>query len=207
MEWHITEALTLSTVDYAIGEHRFSPSEYEIIRQVIMATADVEFKELIKFSEQSLQAGAAALASRLPIITDSVSVCAAIAPIARNTFANLVFCAEEVVPKHTSRKPAMALGLETLAQRYPEGFFVIGSYEAALVELLTLIEKEEIKPSFVIAVPPCMVTVNDLKHRLIGYAIPHIRCEGAKGGCAVAGGIFKALAELAWQAYGELPAE
>jgi len=207
MEWHITEALSLSTVDHAIGEHRFSPSEYGIIRQVVVATADVEFKERIKFSEQSLQAGAAALASRMPIITDSAPLFAAIAPIARNTFANLVFSAEDVVLRQSNRKSSVASGLETLAERYPEAFFVIGSYEAALVELLTMIEKEIIKPSFVIAVPPCIVTVNDLKQRLISSAIPHIRTEGAKGGCAVAGGIFMALAELAWQAYGELAVE
>lgn len=205
MEWHITEALTLSAVDYAIGEHCFSPAEYEIIRQVIVATADGEFKELIKFSEQSLQAGAAALAARLPIVADSAPVSASITAIARDTFANLVFCAEEVVVRSSTSKSPVAQGLESLAQRYPEAFFVIGSYESALVELLTLVEKEEIKPSFVIAVPPCMVTVNDLKQRLVSSAIPHIRCEGAKGGCAVAVGIFKGLAELAWQAYGELP--
>jgi precorrin-8X/cobalt-precorrin-8 methylmutase len=205
MEWHITEALTLSAVDYAIGEHRFSPAEYEIIRQVIVATADGEFKELIKFSEQSLQAGAAALAARLPIVADSAPVSASITAIARDTFANLVFCAEEVVVRSSTSKSPVAQGLESLAQRYPEAFFVIGSYESALVELLTLVEKEEIKPSFVIAVPPCMVTVNDLKQRLVSSTIPHIRCEGAKGGCAVAVGIFKGLAELAWQAYGELP--
>lgn len=92
MEWHITEALTLSAVDYAIGEHLFSPAEYEIIRQVIVATADGEFKELIKFSEQSLQAGAAALAARLPIVADSAPVSASITAIARDTFANLVLC-------------------------------------------------------------------------------------------------------------------
>ncbi len=207
MEWHITEALSLSTVDHAIGEHRFSPAEYEIIRQTVLATADVQFKELIKFSEQSLQAGAAALSSRMPIITDSAPVFAAIAPIARNTFANLVFSAEDVVLRQSNRKSSVASGLETLAERYPEAFFVIGSYEAALVELLTMIEKEIIKPSFVIAVPPCIVTVNDLKQRLISSAIPHIRTEGAKGGCGVAGGIFMALAELAWQAYGELAVE
>jgi len=207
MEWHITESLTLSTADHAIGEHRFSPSEYGIIRQVVVATADVEFKERIKFSEQSLQAGAAALASRMPIITDSAPLFAAIAPIARNTFTNLVFSAEDVVLRQSTRKSSVASGLETLAERYPEAFFVIGSYEAALVELLTMIEKEAIKPSFVIAVPPCIVTVNDLKQRLVSSAIPHIRTEGAKGGCAVAGGIFMGLAELAWQAYGELSVE
>jgi len=205
MEWHITEALTLSTLDHAIGEHRFSPAEYEIVRQAVLATADLDFKELIKFSEQSLQAGAAALASRMPIITDSAPVWAAIASIARSTFANMVFSAEDVVLRQSNRKSPS--GLETLAERYPEAFFVIGSSEAALVELLTMIEKEVIKPSFVIAVPPCIITVNDLKQRLIGSSIPHIRTEGSKGGCAVAGGVFTALAELAWQAYGELSAE
>ncbi|MFM7426402.1 MAG: precorrin-8X methylmutase, partial [Elainella sp.] len=30
MEWHTTDAQSLSIIDSEIGEHTFSPSEYEI---------------------------------------------------------------------------------------------------------------------------------------------------------------------------------
>lgn len=204
MDWFITESLSLTKVDYLLGEHRLSPAEYELVRQVVLATADPEYKDLIKFSEQSLQAGAASLAARVPIITDTRAVYGTIAPAVRHTFGNILLCAEEAVVKPALKKLPIAVGLESLALRHPEAIFVIGGSEAALVELLTLIEKEEIKPSFVIAVPPCVVTGNDLKQRLLNATIPHIRCEGIKGNSAVAGALLVGLIDLAWQAYGEL---
>ncbi len=67
MEWHITDAQNLALIDREIDEQVFSPAEYEIIRRVIYATADFEYKNLIRFSERALQAGAAALAARSTI--------------------------------------------------------------------------------------------------------------------------------------------
>ena len=40
MEWHITDAQSLSLIDQEVGEHSFSPAEYEIVRRVIYETAD-----------------------------------------------------------------------------------------------------------------------------------------------------------------------
>ncbi|MFQ3628014.1 MAG: precorrin-8X methylmutase, partial [Cyanobacteriota bacterium] len=57
MEWHITDAQSLRIIDREIGNHAFSPAEYEIVRRVIYATADFEYRDLIRFSEQALQAG------------------------------------------------------------------------------------------------------------------------------------------------------
>ena len=63
------------------GEYRhFSPAEYEIVRRVIYATGDFEYKSLIEFSERALQASAAALASRSTVIVDDAKVQAGIAP-------------------------------------------------------------------------------------------------------------------------------
>ena len=35
MEWHITDAQSLGMIDEEIGDHVFSPAEYEIVRRVI----------------------------------------------------------------------------------------------------------------------------------------------------------------------------
>jgi hypothetical protein len=59
MEWHVSDAQSLGLIDNEIGDHSFSAAEYEIVRRVIYATADFEYKSLISFSDQALQAGAA----------------------------------------------------------------------------------------------------------------------------------------------------
>ena len=88
MEWHLTDAQSLAIIDSEIGDHVFSPAEYEIVRRVIYATADFEYKSLLHFSERALQAGAAALAARTTIIVDVPMVQVGISYEIQSTFAN-----------------------------------------------------------------------------------------------------------------------
>lgn len=203
MEWHVTDAQSLRIIDSEIGEHSFSPSEYEIVRRVIYATADFEYKSLIRFSEQALQAGAAALAARSTIIVDVPMVQVGIAPVIQQTFANPVYCSMETLTRPQRDKTRVAWGMETLAKRYPEGIFVIGQAQTALTALVDLIEAEEIRPALVIGTPAGFVGVDVAVERLKDSLVPHIRVEGRKGSAVVAAAIVTGLVELAWQAYGK----
>lgn len=202
MEWHTTDAQSLSIIDREIGEHRFSPSEYEIVRRVIYATADFEYKSLIRFSDQALQAGAAALAARSTIIVDVPMVQVGIAPVIQTTFANPVYCSMEALTRPQRDRTQAAWGMETLARRYPEGIFVIGQSQTALVSLVELIEAEEIKPALVIGTPAGFVGVDVAVERLRDSLVPHIRIADRKGNAVVAAAIVSGLVDLAWQAYG-----
>jgi precorrin-8X/cobalt-precorrin-8 methylmutase len=203
MEWHTTDAQSLSIIDREIGNHSFSPSEYEIVRRVIYATADFEYKSLIRFSEQALQAGAAALAARSTIIVDVPMVQVGIAPVIQSTFANPVYCSMETLTRPQRDRTQAAWGIETLARRYPEGIFVVGQAQTALVSLVELIEAEEIRPALVIGTPAGFVGVDAAVERLQDSLVPHIRIEGRKGSAVVASAIVNGLVDLAWQAYGQ----
>ncbi|EGJ35385.1 MULTISPECIES: precorrin-8X methylmutase [Moorena] len=203
MEWHITDAQSLAIIDREIGEHVFSPAEYEIVRRVIYATADFEYKSLIHFSERALQAGAAALAARSTIVVDVPMVQVGITPHIQDTFANPVYCSMETLTRPQKEKTKAAWGMQTLARRYPEGIFVIGQAQTALTVLVELIEAEEIRPALVIGVPAGFVEVDVAKSRLTDSLIPHIRIDGRKGSAVVAAAIVDGLVDLAWQAYGQ----
>ncbi len=203
MEWHVTDAQSLAMIDREIGDHSFSPSEYEIVRRVIYTTADFEYKGLVRFSDQALQAGAAALAARSTIIVDVPMVQVAITPNIQATFANPVYCSMDALTRPQREKSRTAWGIETLAQRYPEGIFVVGQSQTALVSLVELIEMEEIKPALVVATPSGFVEVDVAKERLRDSQIPHITIEGRKGSAVVAAAIVDGLVDLAWQAYGQ----
>lgn len=203
MEWHVTDAQSLRIIDSEIGNHSFSPSEYEIVRRVIYATADFEYKSLIRFSDQALQAGAAALAARSTIIVDVPMVQVGIAPTIQNTFANPVYCSMEALTRPQREKSRAAWGIVTLARRYPEGIFVVGQAQTALIALAELIEQEEIKPALVIGTPAGFVGIDAAVERLKDSLVPHIRVEGRKGSAVVAAAIINGLVDLAWQAYGE----
>jgi precorrin-8X/cobalt-precorrin-8 methylmutase len=203
MEWHTTDAQSLSIIDREIGEHRFSPSEYEIVRRVIYATADFEYKSLIRFSDQALQSGAAALAARSTLIVDVPMVQVGITSVIQQTFSNPVYCSMEALTRPQRNKTQAAWGMETLARRYPEGIFVIGQAQTALTSLVNLIEADEIRPALVIGTPAGFVGVDVAVERLKESLIPHIRIEGRKGSAVVAAAIVNGLVDLAWQAYGQ----
>lgn len=202
MEWHVTDAQSLAIIDREIGEHVFSPAEYEIVRRVIYATADFEYKTLIRFSDLALQSGAAALAARSTIVVDVPMVQVGIATHIQNTFANPVYCSMEAITRPQKEKTRAAWGIETLARRYPEGIFVVGQAQTALTTLVELIEAEEIKPALVIGTPSGFIDIDAANQRLADSLTPHIRVEGRKGSAVVAAAILNGLVDLAWQAYG-----
>ncbi|MEH2084368.1 precorrin-8X methylmutase [Nostoc sp.] len=203
MEWHVTDAQSLAIIDSEIGDHVFSPAEYEIVRRVIYATADFEYKSLIRFSERALQAGAAALAARTTIVVDVPMVQVGIAYDIQNTFANPVYCSMEALTRPQKEKTRAAWGIETLAKRYPEGIFVVGQAQTALTALVDLIEAEEIRPALIIATPVRFVNIDEAKKRLQDSLVPHITIESRKGNAVVAAAIVDGLVDLAWQAYGQ----
>ncbi|MEH2179912.1 precorrin-8X methylmutase [Nostoc sp.] len=203
MEWHVTDAQSLAIIDSEIGDHVFSPAEYEIVRRVIYATADFEYKSLIRFSERALQAGAAALAARTTIVVDVPMVQVGIAYDIQNTFANPVYCSMEALTRPQKEKTRAAWGIETLAKRYPEGIFVVGQAQTALTALVDLIEAEEIRPALIIATPVRFVNIDEAKKRLQDFLVPHITIESRKGNAVVAAAIVDGLVDLAWQAYGQ----
>jgi precorrin-8X/cobalt-precorrin-8 methylmutase len=203
MEWHVSDAQSLAIIDSEIGDHVLSPAEYEIVRRVIYATADFEYKSLIRFSERALQAGAAALAARTTIVVDVPIMQTGIAHNIQNTFANPVYCATEALTRTQTDKTIAAWGIETLAKRYPEGIFIVGQAQTALITLVDLIEAEEINPALIIATPTIFLDEEDYKRRLQDSLVPNITIDCRKGNAVVAAAIAVGLIDLAWQAYGK----
>lgn len=203
MEWHITDAQSLAIIDQEIGEHSFSPAEYEIVRRVIYETADFEYLHLIRFSERALQAGAAALAARSTIVVDVPMVQVGIVGNLQNTFANPVYCSSETLTRPQKGKTQTAWGIETLARRYPEAVFIIGQSQTAIASLITLIQNEEIRPALVIVTPANFVTKEESRFHLEESLVPYIHIHGRKGNAVVAVAIMNGLIDLSWQAYGQ----
>jgi precorrin-8X/cobalt-precorrin-8 methylmutase len=201
MEWHISDAQSLAIIDQEIENVTFSPAEYEIVRRVVYATADFEYYQLLQFSERVLNAGAAALAARTTIIVDVPMVQVGIVPNLQKTFANPVYCATQTITRPQKGKTQTAWGLQTLAQRYPEGIFVIGDSQTALIGLVELIEEEQVKPTLVIATPSGFVDMDVAKQRIHDALIPTIIVDGRKGNAVAAVAILNGLVDLAWQAY------
>ena len=201
MEWLVSDARNLQAIDHKVDAHSFSPAEYEVVRRAIYATGDLEYSRLIQFSERALQSGAAALASRSTIVVDVPMIQVGIASEIQATFANPVYCGMDAITRPQRGGSQVAIGINALAKRYPEGIFVVGASQAALETIVELVELEQIKPALVIGTPAGFLEADVLKARLQDSLVPHIRIDGCKGNAAVATAILDGLIELAWKAY------
>ncbi|WP_367889299.1 precorrin-8X methylmutase [Leptolyngbya iicbica] len=201
----MSDAQSLRVIDREIGDHMFTPSEYELVRRVIYATADFEFASLIRFSEHALTSGAAALAARTTIVVDVPMVQVGIAPPIQETFVNPVYCSMDALTRPQKGKSKTAWGIETLAQRYPEGIFIVGESQTALESLVDLVENNQVRPALIIATPAGFLDVDVLKDRLQDTMVPHISINSQKGNPVLAVAIMTGLIDLAWQAYGKAP--
>lgn len=200
MDLHITDVQSLAMIDRQLNNTELSPAKYEITRQVIYKTADFEYLSLLRFSENALTKGAAALAAHTSVIVDLPTTQVGIAPVLQKTFANPVYCCSTLATRPQKRKTEAAWGLETMAKNHPEAIYVIGQEQTALTTLVELIERKTIQPSLVVATPPTFVE-EDMKKWLEQSSIPHIYVQGNRGNSVVAATIVNSLAQLAWQEY------
>ncbi|NEQ84702.1 MAG: cobalt-precorrin-8X methylmutase, partial [Moorea sp. SIO2I5] len=60
LSMHPIMAQSFAIIDQQIGEHQFNQAEYGIVRRVIHSTADFEFTQLLRFSENAIASGISA---------------------------------------------------------------------------------------------------------------------------------------------------
>ena len=200
MDLNFTEASTLAVIDRQINgvEKNFTPAQYEIIRQVIYSSADLEYKSLLQFSQGALAKGAAALTAVIPIIVDVPEIQVNIVPKLQQTFTNRVYCCATTGNKVRGRGTKASNGLEILASKYPNGIYLIGQDIPTMTAMVDLIEHKKIEPSLAIATPPTLIE-SEAKQKLRNSNIPNIHITNAKGGANIATAIFNSLLRLAWE--------
>lgn len=190
---------SFAIIDQQIGEHQFNPAEYAIVRRVIHSTADFEFTQLLRFSENAIASGISALQQGTPIVTDVGMVKQGIASMVAKTFGNPLIVAVDQARVALPGKTRTETGLIGCFEQFPGAIFVIGNAPTALLALCEQLSNSEIKPALVIGATVGFVSVLESKAALAKISIPQIRVEGLKGGSPVAAAILNGLMVLAWE--------
>jgi len=197
MDWHPATARDLAELDRSLRPTTdLTPALYEVARRVVHATGEPALTSQLQISSAVLSAGAAALAARCAVIVDVPAIQVTLMPAVQRSFANPVYCALEAITRPQRQRPRVAVGMETLAQRYPKGIYVIGQSAQALESLVELIHNQAISPALVIAAPPGASLALSAKASLRESNVPWISLEGSRGGIAIATAIMDALVEL-----------
>src|SRR5215475_8997008 len=64
------EDSSFAIIDAEVGPHGFDDAEWQVVRRVIHATADFEFRDLMAFSGGAVERGIAALVRGCPVVVD-----------------------------------------------------------------------------------------------------------------------------------------
>lgn len=199
MDWHPATARALAELDQVLRpETDLPPALYEVVRRMVYATGDMALVSQLQVSSSVLAAGAAALSSRCTVVVDAPAIQVALMPAIQASFANPMYCALEAITRPQRQRPRVASGMETLAQRYPKGIYVVGQSADALESLVDLVHKQVVSPALVIAAPPGAGLAMAAKASLRQTNTPWISLEGSRGGVAIATALMDALIDLTY---------
>lgn len=195
------EQRSFDIIKSELDREKFSkiPEEMQdIIVRVIHSTADFDFLNIIRFSEDFFLRAITALRNKAFILTDIKMVKYGISRFYTDKFnikVDSFIDNEEVIKFAKTNKISRSMAAMRLFGKMADnGLIVIGNAPTALFEVVSLIEKGEISPAAIIGVPVGFVGAAESKDELIKFnKIPYITSTGRKGGTPVAVAIVNAL--------------
>lgn len=190
---------SFAIIDQEAGTHSFTADQWQVVRRVIHATADFEFKELIRFHDNAVQAGIAALRGGCPIVVDVKMISAGLNEDRLKAYGCTTHCFisdEDVIA--TAKNANSTRAIEAMRKAHRSGVLngaivAIGNAPTGLLEIVRLVEEEGASPALVIGVPVGFVSATESKKAALRLRIPHIVARGRKGGSPIAVAIIHAL--------------
>jgi len=202
------EDKSFAIIDEEAGPHNMTPEQWEVTRRVIHATADFEFKSLMKFSADAIASGIAALRNGCPILVDVKMISVGLNAERLAAYGCEVYSYisdPDVIENAKSKNSTRAI--ESIRKAHSLGhvahsIVAIGNAPTALLEIAKL-AGEGVRPALIIGVPVGFVSAAESKEAVTPLGIPYIVAQGRKGGSAIAVAIIHALLKLSV----ELPTE
>lgn len=190
---------SFAIVDQEAGAHDFGPDEWEIVRRVIHATADFEFKELMAFHPRAVDSGIAALRAGCPVVVDVKMIEAGLNLDRLSAYGCRIvhhISDDDVIAKAKAENSTRAI--EAMRKAHHNGtlegaVIAIGNAPTALIEIARLVRDEGVRPALVIGVPVGFVSAAESKEIIRESEVPWIIARGRKGGSTIAVSIIHAL--------------
>jgi precorrin-8X/cobalt-precorrin-8 methylmutase len=190
---------SFAIIDREAGAHGFAPREWEVVRRVIHATADFEFTELMRFQNDAISAGIAALRSGCPVLVDVKMITAGLNEDRLSAYGCKVhsFISDGDVIE-TAKRNNSTRAIESMKKAHRLGLLAgavvaIGNAPTALLEIVRLVREKNVRPALVIGVPVGFVSAAESKEAALELSTPSIVVRGRKGGSSIAVAIIHAL--------------
>lgn len=168
-----------------------------VMMRVIHTTADFDYENQLKFSEDVIKKALKAIQEGACIVTDTNMVKAGINKTKLHEFGGEVYCFmadEDVKIEAESNGTTRAVASMNKACNLNRPLiFAIGNAPTALIHLHDLIQEGKLNPELIIGVPVGFVNVEVSKEIIMEDQVPYIVAQGRKGGSNVAAAIVNAL--------------
>ncbi len=200
------EDKSFAIIDDEAGAHGYAPPEWQVVRRIIHATADFEFKSLVRLHPHAIEAGVAALRSGATVLVDVRMIEAGLNADRLRAYGCAVvnyISDDDVIASAKAKNSTRAIEAMKKAHRLGtlDGSIVaIGNAPTALLEVVRLVREEGARPALVIGVPVGFVSAAESKSAALGLSVPFIVTEGRKGGSPIAVAILHALLLLSAEA-------
>lgn len=178
-----------------------APLEKPVVKRVVHTTADFDYVKNLKFSENAVEKGIAALRNGADILTDTSMAMAGINKTCLGRLGGTVHCfigdkdvAEEAKRRNTTRS---VVCMEKAVDFEKPVIIAVGNAPTALIRVYELICEKKIRPELVIGVPVGFVNVTEAKELIMTAKTEYIAAVGRKGGSNVAAAICNALIYMA----------
>lgn len=173
------------------------PKQEPVTKRVIHTTADFEYVDTLKYSENAVDIARELLRQGADIVTDTQMAKSGISKTTLAKYGGQVHCFmsdEDVAKEAKERQVTRAcVSMERAAALPGPVIFAIGNAPTALISLYELMEAGKFTPQFVIGVPVGFVNVVQAKELFLDSKVPYIINQGRKGGSNVAAAICNAL--------------
>jgi precorrin-8X/cobalt-precorrin-8 methylmutase len=196
---------SFAQIDREAGPHDYTPEQWPVVRRMIHANADFDFKGLTEFHPQAVQAGVAAILSGgARVLADVEMICVGLsAPrLAHFGISTHQFISDaDVIARAQAQGSTRAVQAMRMAQRLGllDGAIVgIGNAPTALIEVVRLIREEGARPALVVGMPVGFVSAAESKDLLAAQdEVPWIVVRGRKGGSTLVVAAIHALLGMA----------
>jgi precorrin-8X/cobalt-precorrin-8 methylmutase len=200
------EDKSFAIIDDEAGPHDYAPPEWQVVRRIIHATADFEFKSLVRLHPEAVDAGVKALRAGATVLVDVRMIEAGLNADRLRAYGCAVvnyISDDDVIALAKSNNSTRAIEAMKKAHRLGKldgSIVAIGNAPTALLEVVRLVREEGARPALVIGVPVGFVSAAESKAAALGLPVPFIVTEGRKGGSPIAVAILHALLLLSAEA-------
>jgi precorrin-8X/cobalt-precorrin-8 methylmutase len=193
------EDSSFSIIDAEAGAHAFEARQWQVVRRVIHATADFEFKTLMQLSPNAVAAGVTALRGGCPIVCDVKMILAGLNEERLAAYGCRTHCFisdDDVIARAKAANSTRAI--ESMRKAHERGLLdgaivAVGNAPTALIEVARLVAEEGARPALLVGVPVGFVSAVESKEAALATPVPSIVARGRKGGSTIAVAILHAL--------------